>query len=217
MIESFTDNLAQTEEYIEDNYEVSSTEYLIIEENTVKGLTESGITQKSLDIPEGVTKIGDRAFYSDEALESVNFPSTLTEIHDDAFWGCTSLRSVIIPERVTAIGSYAFAGCSSLASVTILSGQLVAAGVDIFSGCCINELKLTDNMDSIPNYLFYKATFSDTCEIVIPATIKTIGEYAFYHIKGLKSFSFASGSKLETIGLFAFDQYPLEISCCRRV
>ena len=56
----------------------------------------SGAMVGHLDIPEGVTSIG-----------------------DDAFNQCTGLTSVTIPKIVTSIGSYAFCECSSLTSITI--------------------------------------------------------------------------------------------------
>ena len=49
-------------------------------------------------IPEGVTKIGDGAFYDCTLLESVVIPKGVTEIGDGAFKYCTSLESIVIPE-----------------------------------------------------------------------------------------------------------------------
>ena len=55
-------------------------------------------------IPEGVTEIGNMAFYGCANLTSVTIPESVTEIGNMAFEGCKNLTSVTIPEGVTEIG-----------------------------------------------------------------------------------------------------------------
>ena len=62
----------------------------------------------NLQIPKGVTTIGDAAFYSCTSLASVTILDGVTTIGDGAFSNCTNLASVTIHEGVTTIGSYAF-------------------------------------------------------------------------------------------------------------
>ena len=62
----------------------------------------------TLDIPEGVTKIGDFAFYTAVTLTAVTIPNGVRKIGSSAFEQCTSLRSINIPEGVTTINQYAF-------------------------------------------------------------------------------------------------------------
>lgn len=64
---------------------------------------------KTVVIEEGVTDIGEYAFYQC-GVTSITLPSTLTEIKKEAFDGCANLEAVTIPESVTAIGNYAFTG-----------------------------------------------------------------------------------------------------------
>lgn len=59
-------------------------------------------------IPNGVTYIGNYAFYACPKLCSVTLPESVIRISDAAFDACESLKSVIIPEGVREIGSDAF-------------------------------------------------------------------------------------------------------------
>lgn len=70
-----------------------------------------------MTIPEGVTTIGEYAFYCCTGLASVTIPEGVTTIGEFAFSNCTGLRSVTIPGSVTAIGSFAFMNCEKLATI----------------------------------------------------------------------------------------------------
>ena len=70
-------------------------------------------------IQEGVTSIGEEAFYCCFGLTSVTIPNSVTSIGGAAFAGCSGLTSVTIPNSVTSIGNYAFNGCRYLKDVTI--------------------------------------------------------------------------------------------------
>ena len=80
----------------------------------------SGCTSlTSIDIPNGVTSIGDYVFNECRALTGVTIPDGVTSIGDSAFSYCSSLTSVTIGNGVTSIGYEAFKGCKSLTSITI--------------------------------------------------------------------------------------------------
>ena len=59
-------------------------------------------------IPEGVTAIGDKAFYYNSGIKSVLIPEGVTSIGKSAFYSCSKLRSVKIPGSVLSIGRDAF-------------------------------------------------------------------------------------------------------------
>ena len=70
-------------------------------------------------IPEGVTKIGDEAFYYCTGLTSLTIPNSVTKISYMAFYDCSGLTSLNIPNSVTEIGEQAFRQCSGLTSLNI--------------------------------------------------------------------------------------------------
>ena len=59
-------------------------------------------------IEEGITAIGDYAFFGCTRLESVELPTTITRIGTYAFYDCTELEEVAIPASVTEIGELCF-------------------------------------------------------------------------------------------------------------
>lgn len=62
-------------------------------------------------IENGVTTIGNYAFYFCQKLTSVSIPNSVTSIGSYAFDGCSSLISIMIPNSVTSIGEDAFRDC----------------------------------------------------------------------------------------------------------
>ena len=76
-------------------------------------------TMEKVVIEEGVTSIGDYAFYSYGHLESVTIPDSVTSIGELAFFWCDKITSITIPAGVKTIGDSAFGWCRGLANVTI--------------------------------------------------------------------------------------------------
>ena len=70
---------------------------------------------------EGVTAIGQNAFRSFPALESVSLPTTLTGIREEAFYGCARLREVTLPQTQSPcwILPDAFLNCPNLKEITL--------------------------------------------------------------------------------------------------
>ncbi len=78
-----------------------------------------GVCPESVSIPDGVTRIFERAFENCIGLKSVTIPNSVTNIGRSALCNCRGLTSLEIPEGVTDIESQAFYGCDSLSEVSI--------------------------------------------------------------------------------------------------
>ena len=72
---------------------------------------------KRVVMQQGVTSIGDHAFWDCSGLTSVTIPDGVTSIGGGAFWDCAALTSVTIPGSVTNVGQDAFYNCSSLTDI----------------------------------------------------------------------------------------------------
>jgi hypothetical protein len=88
----------------------------------------------SVIIGEGITTIGNYAFYQFNSLSSVTVPSTLTSIGSHAFHNCGVLLSIAIPDGVATIGEEAFMFCSNLTSITI-PNSVTTLGNHVFRFC----------------------------------------------------------------------------------
>lgn len=131
----------------------------------------------SVEIAEGITSVGNYAFYRCTKLRTVSMPGSVRRIGSSAFRGCEKLEQAEIPSGVRSIGDAAFAGCGVLEQIT-LPEEIVAVEEWTFESC--EKLK----------------------EIVIPAKVTTIGDYAFMHCYNLERISLPDG--LKTIGASAF-------------
>ena len=123
---------------------------------------------RKIIIEEGVTTVGNSAFYGNGAL-SVEIPSSVTEIGRSAFYE-SSLIYASIPGNVKTIGDDAFRGCPNLTSVTVSEG-VETIGQRAFQGCV-------------------KLASAD-----LPASIKEMGAGGFYNCTALMSVEFAAGNR----------------------
>ena len=143
------------------------------------------ITFKSIVIPNGITKIGNYAFYNYNNLTSVTIPNGVTSIGQYAFYGCKGLTSITIPDSVTSIGTYAFKGCTSLTSVTI-PNSVTSIGQNAFLDCTsLTSVTIGNSVTSIGNNAFYNCT--SLTSVTIGNSVTSIGQNTFYNCSGLTS------------------------------
>ena len=154
-------------------------------------------------IPYGVTKIGTDAFRYCSDLTSATIPNSVTSIGDSAFSWCSRLTGITIPNGVTSIGDGAFYGCSNLTSVTI-PDSVTNIGDSAFGSCSsLTSITIPDSVTSIGEDTFYCC--SSLTSITIPDSVTSIGKDAFHGCRSLKSVTIPDG--VTSIGDYAF-------SCC---
>lgn len=135
---------------------------------------------KDLEIPNGVTFIGENAFQCCIGLTSVTIPSSVTKISGHAFQGCRGLTSITIANGVTSIEENAFSSCIGLTSLTIPQ-SVETIGCDVFSGCnglkqvIIQNRKTTLNFEYDDTFIGVSYPLFKSCpleEIYIGGNIK---------------------------------------------
>ena len=160
----------------------------------------AGSKRSTYIVPDGVTEIGNDAFYRCTSLSKVQLPNGLTKIGNYAFRDCINLTEITIPDSVTSIGRFAFSGCTSLSKVD-LPKNLTGIYSGVFSGCTsLAEITIPDSVTEIGDSAFSDCT--SLAEIVIPDSVTEIGSNAFYCCTALSKVKLPNG--LTKIGYSAF-------------
>ena len=156
-----------------------------------------------------VKTIGQGAFWMCSELRTITLGANLKVIKPYTFYKCSNLYSVSFPARITEIGERAFYGCSLLSRIDLGDcDKLKTIGDRAFYGCQnLSVLELGTSVETIGDYAFYNKNDDATVNtglqtLVIPASVRSIGKYAFANFKGLTTLTIAEG--LENIGQYAF-------------
>ena len=182
---------------------------------------------KTVEIGEGVTRVGSYAFYQCLLLNRVDLPSTIHVIGKGAFAGNSSLKTidlplsletigeqafaasglanVTIPKNVTAIDSYAFSQCKSLAWISVLGdgSKYASDKYGVLYGCT----------DGVKTSLLQFPIGRGETAYIIPDTVTEIGRDAFREdpklqvvlipssVTSIGSYAFMNCTSLSTVGM----------------
>lgn len=167
-----------------------------------------------------LSEIGQYAFYGCIAITELTVPGLVTTVGDYAFSVDSaatvkmSLRLIDFQERVVEkIGKSAFENCTSLVSFSSsnLSSRLKYLGERAFANCTLLQSATFSTsitaLTSIEPYTFYNCV-SLASDIILPSSVKNIGDYAFYNCVLLKNVF--SGNRnatptVEAVGKSAFE------------
>lgn len=154
----------------------------------------------AIKLGSSVKTIGDRAFAYCAALPTVTVPDSVETISYGAFYSCTALAEVKLGAGVKSIGQYAFTKTAAYDN-----GKDVENGVyyvdkwAVDSNGDIKTFVLKNDTVGIADYAFY--TRSSLENFTLPDSVVIIGRYAFAKAEKLTTFNL---NKTEIIGDYAF-------------
>lgn len=159
----------------------------------------------SLTFPDSVTDIDEYAFYNCAALKSVEFPNSVTSIGQGAFSNCSALERVEFSAGVSSIGKNAFSSCRVLSEIHVAEGNPTYEDRD---GVLFDKVEKTlllspvassntactipDGTERIEEFAFGNSTA--LTEVEIPASVTSIGKYAFINCPALFAIHVAEGN-----------------------
>ncbi len=144
----------------------------------------------SVSIPNSIKTIDVMAFYGCDNLTEIVIPKNVETIEFGVLAECDSLTEITIPENVTFIGKRAFSNCDSLIKFNIENNNQYYSVKD---GNLYNKAQT--------ELIQYANGKTDTL-FVIPGSVTTVGDSAFWGCASLKSIAIPKG--VTTIGDMAF-------------
>ena len=154
---------------------------------------------KKIEVGDGVTSIGNYAFYNCRSLTSITIPNSVTSIGNSVFRNCYSLAGITIPNSVTSIGTYFFYDCYPLASITI-PNSVTSIGNYAFYNCrSLTSITIPNSVTSIGTYFLYNCY--SLASITIPNGVTSIGTYFLFECGSLASATFLGD--VTSIGTYA--------------
>ncbi len=161
-----------------------------------------------------ITAIPAQAFALCTNLTTLDIPNSVTSIGNSAFSGCSAMQEITIPESVTVVGTDAFANCSGKAFINcnidttslnygdlsfenagfeevVIGDNVEIIGYHAFTTANMTKLTLGKNVKEIRGWAFGNNFYLKN--LVIPDSVTTIGDSAFWGCVDLVSITLGAG------------------------
>ena len=181
-------------------------------------------TLQTVELSDNIVQIPQSAFEYCSSLIVIELPDSVKQIGRFAFKDCSSLKSIQIPKNVELISSGVFYGCDYLKDLEVDAGNPFYVSVEgaLFSkdmkklvacpSLFRNSYIIPEGVEEIVDFAFadcYMEKLSGSqivgyglTEIVLPDSLKVIGDGAFLNCKRLNEIKLPNS--LEMIGSLAF-------------
>ena len=158
---------------------------------------------------------GIKYYLNDQEITTLEIPSGITSIGDGVFFNSNGLTNLTLSSRVSSIGISAFSSCSNLKDVRYYIyddlATYIQKGHPAFYVNCgikyywnnqeITTLEIPTSVTSIGNHAFYGG--SGLTSVEFPSNLSSIGDWAFASCSGLKSVDLPSS--ITKMGEFVFN------------
>ena len=162
-------------------------------------------------IPNSITELKEKAFYSCSSLRSVRFEegTAVSYIKEGTFSNCTNLVSFTIPQSIEEIDDYAFNNAFRI--VEVLNNSVIEDDDLIYYFSTLKNVIHSQDQTKLVldfnGYIFYQDGIDlilvnyigDNEDIVIPNTATKLMMYALSDRSDIKSISFADGTQIKEI------------------
>ena len=152
----------------------------------------AGSGLETVTFADDVTKIASNLLHGCGKITQIDIPDGVTYIGNMAFRNCYALSSVSMPKSLNSLGYLAFENCVSLKTVKINFNNVTRITYQYeggpFGGSGLETVEIAEGVTQIPQYLFSKCSKLTT--VILPSTIKTIDNYAFYNSANVKAVYF---------------------------
>ena len=164
-------------------------------------------------IKDGVTNIGEYAFYNYNNVITANIADTVLYFGDNAFGRCESLKNITLSNSLKALYHHALYGCISLTSLTIPATVEYIDQTALIWAMSLPEIAVDANnshYSSIDGVLFDKEATTLICypagktntTYTVPNGVNNIGDAAFIESNNLTSVTFSES--VVTVGDSSF-------------
>lgn len=141
-------------------------------------------TAEYVIIPDGVTKIGGRAFEGCECVKQVEIPESVTVIYMTTFACCRNLKAVSFPKGLKELGPYCFYKCESLERVDLTS-ELRYIEENTFENCTsLESVVLPEGLIRIKKNAFRNC--ANLSDVNLPDSLAEIEKGAFMNCRKLR-------------------------------
>lgn len=180
--------------------------------NTITSIGDNAFAKCSnladIDLPSSLKDIGSYAFTMCDRFISVTIPDSVTTIADYAFYACTGLKTLTIGPSVTSIGNNAFRALFELNTLIWNAKRCSTTGsMDTYS---VSSVEIGDDVELIPDYFL---NGSKVTSVIVPNSVFTIGDSAFYSCSSLKSVTLGSGIANIGKSIFYGCNQMVELTC----
>ncbi len=144
-------------------------------------------------IDDGITHIGDYAFYECAAAE-LSLPKSIVSIGNSAFYGC-GIKELALPENTSFVDRFAFAENHFLTKISMSTKMNVLSGYT-FRGCDkLTEIVIPENIERIEEDVFSNCDALSSVTIENPQCIIFESESVFFSGKTAKNGAIKGYSK----------------------
>ena len=143
-----------------------------------------------------VTSIGIEAFSSSNCpnnknIIAVDIPESVKVISSQAFYECSNLKYVNLPSNNIRINDKAFYGTQFMSDLLDESDKVILNGILMFDENASGDYVVPDGVVNIVGGALKKKNITS---LVIPSSVKIIGDHAFDECKLLKSVTIKDGA-----------------------